>query len=62
MQFERFYSLNHIYIIYNFNQLSQIWGYICGGKAYGYFVLLAVCFAICSAKFGFFCQAEHMNG
>ena len=31
-------------------------------KAYGYFVLLAVCSAICSAKFGFFCQAEHMNG
>jgi hypothetical protein len=30
--------------------------------AYGYFVLLAVCSAICSAKFGFFCQAEHMNG
>jgi hypothetical protein len=29
--------------------------------AYGYFVLLAVCSAICSAKFGFFCQAEHMN-
>jgi len=20
----------HIYIIYNFNQLSQIWGYVCG--------------------------------
>ncbi len=32
------------------------------GGAYGYFVLLAVCSAICSAKFGFFCQAEHMNG
>ncbi len=32
------------------------------GQAYGYFVLLAVCSAICSAKFGFFCQAEHMNG
>jgi hypothetical protein len=31
-------------------------------SAYGYFVLLAVCSAICSAKFGFFCQAEHMNG
>ena len=30
--------------------------------AYGYFVLLAVCSAICTAKFGFFCQAEHMNG
>jgi hypothetical protein len=31
--------------------------------AYRYFVLLAVCSAIiCSAKFGFFCQAEHMNG
>ncbi len=30
--------------------------------AYGYFVLLAVCSANCSAKFGFFCQAEHMNG
>ncbi len=32
------------------------------GRAYGYFVLFAVCSAICSAKFGFFCQAEHMNG
>ncbi len=31
-------------------------------KAYGYFVLLAVCSAICSAKFGLFCQAEHTNG
>jgi hypothetical protein len=31
-------------------------------KAHGYFVLRAVCSAICSAKFGFFCQAEHMNG
>jgi hypothetical protein len=31
-------------------------------SAYGYIVLLAVCSAICSAKFGFFCQAEHMNG
>jgi hypothetical protein len=30
--------------------------------AYNYFVLLAVCSAICSVKFGFFCQAEHMNG
>ena len=22
----------HIYIIYNFNQLSQIWGNVCGGN------------------------------
>ena len=29
--------------------------------AYGYFVLLAVCSAICSAKFGFFYQAEHIR-
>ncbi len=22
----------HIYIIYDFSQLSQIWGYVCGGN------------------------------
>ena len=39
MQFERFYSLIdsvlgyfHIYIIYDFTKLSQIWGYVCGGN------------------------------
>jgi hypothetical protein len=39
MQFERFYSLNnsivgsfHIYIIYDFSKLSQIWGNLCGGN------------------------------
>jgi len=40
MQFERFYSLNHraywdhfyTYIIYDFSQLSQIWGNLCGGN------------------------------
>jgi len=39
MQFERFYSLNdsvvgyfHTYIIYEFSQLSQIWGNVCGGN------------------------------
>jgi len=40
MQFERFYSLNDsvvesfshlLYIIYDFSQLFQIWGYVCGG-------------------------------
>ena len=39
MQFERFYSLNdsvvgsfpHI-IINDFSELSQIWGYLCGGN------------------------------
>ncbi len=35
---------------------------IAHAAAYGYFVLLAVCSPICSVKFGFFCQAEHMNG
>ena len=39
MQFERFYSLNnsivgsfHIYIIYDFSQLSQIWENVYGGN------------------------------
>jgi hypothetical protein len=39
MQFERFYSLSdsvvgsfHIYIIYDFRVLSQIWGNISGGN------------------------------
>ena len=40
MQFERFYCLNnsvvgqffYIYIIYDFSQLSQIWGNVCGGN------------------------------
>jgi len=40
MQFERFYCLNdgivgsfpHLHIIYDFSQLSQIWGYLCGGN------------------------------
>ena len=39
MQFERFYSLNYSvvgmfshFIMYDFSQLSQIWGYVCGGK------------------------------
>jgi hypothetical protein len=32
-------------------------------KAYGYFVLLAVCSAIiCSAKFGFFLPGRTLNG
>jgi hypothetical protein len=43
-------------------RLAQIQPYASMQTAYGYFVLLAVCSAICSAKFGFFCQAEHMNG
>jgi hypothetical protein len=30
-------------------------------RAYGYFVLRAVCSAICSVNLAFFCQAEHMN-
>jgi hypothetical protein len=30
--------------------------------AYGYFVLLAVCSAICSAKFGFFLPGRTLNG
>jgi hypothetical protein len=39
MQFERFDSstiaywhIFDIYIIYVFSQLSQIWGYVCGGN------------------------------
>ena len=39
MQFERFYSLNDSvvgsfphFIIYDFSQLSQIWGNLCGGN------------------------------
>jgi hypothetical protein len=31
-------------------------------SAYGYFVLLAVCSAICSAKFGFFLPGRTLNG
>ena len=31
-------------------------------RAYGYFVLLAVCSAICSAKFGFFLPGRTLNG
>jgi len=31
MQFERFYSLNDS-IVYDFRELSQIWGYLCGGN------------------------------
>ncbi len=39
MQFERFYSLSDsvvgsypLYIIYDFRDLSQIWGNVCGGN------------------------------
>jgi hypothetical protein len=39
MQFERFYSLNDSivgsfphFFIFDFSQLSQIWGYVCGGN------------------------------
>jgi hypothetical protein len=33
-----------------------------GGSAYGFAVLLAVCSAICSAKFGFFLPGRTLNG